>query len=54
MSTNNQYRHPANPQRVAAMHGLRTSNAAGTHAQGAKRERARRDAIRAAIKRETA
>lgn len=52
MSKRDKYKHPANPERAQAMHGLARSNAAGSHDNRPHRERARREARRAAIKRD--
>lgn len=53
MSKRDKYKHPANPERAQAMHGLARSNAAGTHAdKRTKRRRSRADAKRHAIREE--
>lgn len=52
MSKHEKYKHPANPERAQAMHGLARSNASGSHDNRPKRERARREARRAAIRRD--
>jgi hypothetical protein len=52
MAKSEKYRAVANPAYAAGMREIRRSNAAGTHDARPSRERSRRDAKRAAIRRD--
>ena len=52
MKKKEKYQHPANPERAAAMHGLASSNASGSHDNRPKRERSRAAIKRAEIRRD--
>jgi len=52
MAKSDKYRAVSNPEMAKAMREIRHSNASGTHDNRPRKERARRDAKRAAIRRD--